>query len=869
MVVKKDINKQEKPTTICELLKGSVERFGGKVALQIKKGDSYETLTYIELYEKSRSLNSFLISFGIKKGDRVALLCENRPQWAIVFFGILGCGGVVVGIDVKLKPGEIKHILEHSEAKILFTSSQFGGIQFDERIISVDEDIFMDVTSQTDKFTQKRIDPDDPAMLVYTSGTTGTSKAVMLTHNNIISNVLGAAEVLTVNSMDNLLSVLPLNHMFELVGGLLGPLYYGAKITYITNLNTKVIQETMKETKTSVMQGVPLLFNLIYKGIMRRVEETMQPIPIIFSLNMKIAKVFRKLHIGKILFRRVRKEFGGHIKFFASGGAALDTEVASAFECMGMPIIQGYGLTETSPIVSVNSLKKNKIGSVGKPLPGVNVKIAQDGEIVVSGPNVMKGYFKDPDASASVIKNQEFYTGDIGFLDKDGFLYITGRKKNVIVTSAGKNIYPEEIEIVLGRSPYISEICVVGRKQKGAELPFVFITPDYDYFGRVGMKRDDITVRNVLKDEIKNLSEDLAEYKRVSGFTIFKGEFPKTTTRKIRRYELQKIAIKKISKIETEKVLDDFARKLRGVVATIAEIPEERISLDSDLNMDLGIDSLLKVEILVAIEAKCGIYIPDELLYRLQTFGDIVEFAKVYEKEKIPPRVIIEEEENIYDFLKERSPQRKFIKGSYSLFFRILSKWYFNLEIKNVENIIGLESFIITPNHNSLLDVPIVLSSLPRQIADKVFSPAAKDYFFDRHLLRRWFIKLIFDTFPFDRHGNYMKGIKKCKHAIREGKSLILFPEGTRSISGELQSFKVGLGALAFDLGIPIVPTYIRGLHEAFGKGMRFPKPNKIEVCFGNPIYMDLYKSKSGKLRNYEIYKWIIEDVRKEILKLK
>lgn len=860
--------RQTERKTVDELLKNSAARFGDRVALQMKKGDSYETLTYAELAFRSRNLSSFLTGFGIRKGDRVAILSENRPEWAIVYFGILGCGGVVVGVDPKLAPGETGHILSHSQAKLLFASSQCAGYQFDQRVISVDEDIFRKAISRTEVWAEPRSHPADLAMLVYTSGTTGAPKAVMLTHGNIVSNVLAAYEVLPAKSTDNFLSVLPLSHMFELVGGLLGPLYCGANVTYVPILSSAVLRSTMKETQTTVMQGAPLLFKLFYKGIMRTVEESIQPIPLIFSFNMNLARAFAPLHIGKILFRRVRKEFGGHIKYFVSGGAALEPEVALAFRSIGMPILEGYGLTETSPIVGVNTPKAHRIGSVGKPLPGVGVRISDEGEIAVRGPNVMKGYYGDTEATAAVLRNQELYTGDIGFLDRDGFLHVTGRKKSVIVTSAGRNIYPEEIEAVLGRSPYISELCVVPRKGKSGERPFIFIIPDYDHFARSGMSRDDSSVRKVLDEEIRSLSRDLAEYKRISDFAIFKGEFPKTAMRKIKRHELQQILGESRTEVEAEELVDDSTRRLRGVVAEIAEIPQGMIRLDSDLNMDLGVDSLLKVEILTAVERECGVHIPDELAHRVQTFRDVVEFVRKAEHGQIPAAIAVEEEDEGYDFLKERSALRQFIKSSLSFSLRIFSKWYFSLEVKNLENIAGLESFIITPNHNSLLDVPIVLSSLPRRTAENMFSPAAKDYFFDRHPVRRWFIRLAFETFPFDRHGDFMKGLKKCRRTIEEGKSLILFPEGTRSISGELQPFKVGLGAVALELNIPVVPTYVKGIHKAFGKGMLFPKPNKIEVRFGKPLSLDPYRAKSEELSNYEIYKEIIVDVRKEILRL-
>lgn len=854
--------------TIDQLLKSSRDKFGGEVALQIKRGEDYEKTTYDSLYEYAKNLSSFLTSKGIKKGERIAIFSENRPEWGIAYFAILLTGAVVVGIDIKLRKELIKDILTHSESRLLFSSSSCVEHLPDfDKVIIFDNDVFKRILDAEYEHTEVEVTPDDIAMLVYTSGTTGDSKAIMLTHNNIVSNVLAAYKFLPAKREDNFLSVLPLSHMFELVGGFLGPLYCGATVTYITSLTTSVIQKTMKETKTTIMQGIPLLFKLIYKGILRKVEESTQPIPLIFSLNMKLAKALRRLHIGKLLLRSVRREFGGHIKYFVSGGAALEPEAALGLECMGMPVLQGYGLTETSPIVSVNTLKANRIGSVGKPLPGVRLNILQDGEIVVEGPNVMKGYYKNPEFTSSVLKDRKFHTGDIGFLDGDGFLYITGRKKNVIVTQTGENVYPEEIEVVIERSPYIKEICVVGERQNGNEKPYAFIIPDYDYFRQCSIEIDSSTVMQILKKEINKYSEPLAEYKRLSDFSVFRGEFPKTTTKKVKRNELKKMIQEKVYKTGTEEIHDELTKKLLSLVSKVIEISEENINLNSDLSMDLGMDSLLRVEILTAIDKKLGIYIPDELSYKIQTFKDIVDTTREYEKKEIPVDSLSDEEE--YAFLKERSSLRNFIKSSLSLLFKVYAKWYFDLEVNGLENITGLKSFIITPNHNSLLDVPLVISTLSYKKAKYIFSPAAKDYFFDRNPVSGWFFKLAFDTFPFDRHVNFMSGLKKCKRTIEEGKSLILFPEGTRSLSGEILPFKVGLGAIAFELDVPIIPTYIRGIHEAFGKGMVFPRPNKIKVYFGKPIPIKPYKMRKTKNTiNYEIYQEIIKDVREEINKL-
>jgi long-chain acyl-CoA synthetase len=857
-----------RPAIIPEILSHSASLFSEKTALQTKTQDAYTGLTYSQLQGQSRGICAYLQKHGLKKGGRVGILSESRPEWAVVYFGILLCGGVVVGIDTKLRDREIESILAHSQAEVLFTSSDFAGRVDCAKTICLDDDEYRHAVTDRTEGALPEVIPGDLAMLVYTSGTTGSPKAVMLTHANIVSNVLAAHRAIPAYSSDRFLSVLPLNHLLELTGGLLGPIYSGSTVTYLRDISAAAIQKALKETRTTVMLGVPLMFKIMLSKVLNRIEESIQPVPAIFSFNMRMARASRRLRIGRLLLRRIRREFGGHVKHFICGGAPLEEEVEVAFRCMGMPILQGYGLTEASPVVSVNTKKVPRMGSVGRPLEGVAVRIAGDGEILVTGPNVMTGYYKDPQSTSSVLVEGELHTGDIGRLDTDGFLYITGRKKNIIVTATGKNIHPEEMEATLGVSPFISDICIVGKREGSAESPFAFVIPDYDHFGKLGLEKDDATVREVIRKEIQRLSRQLPDYERVSNLAIYKGEFPKTTTRKVKRTELVEIARDWLPVAERSVKMDDFAEHLKVLVAELCDIPGERISLDSDLSMDLGVDSLLKVEILTAVESELGIIIPDEVSHRISTFRELADLAREYQKERAGEHLTLEQEEEPYEFLKERSALRRFAKRYLAFCFRALSKWYFGLEVMGSDHLSKLGSFIITPNHNSLLDVPIVLSSLPRAVSERVFSPAAQDYFFEHHPFRKWFITLAFDAFPFDRQGNFMKALKKCKRTIEQGKSLILFPEGTRSTTGQLLPFRTGLAALAFDLGIPVVPTYIEGIHTAFGKGKLFPRPGKIRVRFGEPISMDKYQSGRSGRRRYDVYRDIMEDVRKEILKL-
>jgi long-chain acyl-CoA synthetase len=393
-----------------------------------------------------------------------------------------------------------------------------------------------------------QVDFDDVASIVYTSGTTGIPKGVMLTHRNIMFDVISAVPLFDVGPGDNFLSVLPLYHTFETTAGFLGPFYLGCKITYAESLKSHNILRNMQETGVTVMLGVPLLYQLFYDGILREVEE--KGLDKVFSVLFAVSRAFRNvigLNIGKILFSTVHKKFGGKIRFFCSGGAAIDPEVLKNFDLMGFTILQGYGLTESAPIITVCTMKENKYGSIGKPIPGVEVKIAGTepvGEILAFGPNIMKGYYKRKELSSRVVINGWLHTGDVGYKDEEGYLFITGRCKDVIVTGSGVNVYPDEIEFSLKKVPAIKESCVLGSKvtagvRKGTEQVIALIVPDMEFFEKTGNKEDDF-VQKTIADEIEKFNKKVADYKRIARFIIHKEELPKTRLRKVKRFMVRK-----------------------------------------------------------------------------------------------------------------------------------------------------------------------------------------------------------------------------------------------------------------------------------------------------------------------------------------
>jgi len=489
----------------------------------------------------------------------VAILGENRTEWVVSYFAVTCSGFVAVPIDRDLKEREIRHILEFSGSKVLIASEDYLKlIQYDrESLPALQTTISMEgrrdgsdmsfsdaLASGADglnrgstRFADAEVFPDDLAVLIFTSGTTGTSKGVMLSHNNIASNVVGASFHISVSSSDILLSVLPLHHTFEATAGMLTAFYQGACVCHGESLRR--IVDNLVETKATVMLGVPAIYEAIYKRIKAGIEQKGKAK---FSVAKGIANltelVLRK-SIRKKLFHQVHEKIGGHLRLLISGGAALAPEISKGFRELGIDFMQGYGLTEFSPIISVNRLDKFKDGTAGIPIPSCQVEIVDD-EIVVKGPSVMLGYYENQAATDEVLRDGWLHTGDLGYLDKQGFLWINGRSKSVIVTPNGKNIYPEEIEFLLQESDFILESIVWGGPDPdpGKVEVQAIIVPDSDKFdeefGASGW--DDEKIEEVVGQVVKRCNRQLANYKRIKKFVLRTEEFEKTTTRKIKRY---------------------------------------------------------------------------------------------------------------------------------------------------------------------------------------------------------------------------------------------------------------------------------------------------------------------------------------------
>ena len=535
--------------TIKEMLERNAEKYRDCVAFQMKEGKSYRKITYEKTLHLVRKIQTFLIKTGIKSGDRVALISENRPEWALSYLAIVGLGAIAVPLDAFLNPEEIQTLLKDSDTKAIILSKKYIDYIKKTKLewCSLFMEEFENFPTPTSTLTGE-VKLEDIASIVYTSGTTGAPKGVMLSHNNIMSNVVSVASLFDTVPKENLLSILPLHHTFETTVGFLAPFYKGSIITFAESLKSNKILANMQETGVTAMCGVPLLYQLLYNGIVREVEE--KNLSKLFSILFLISKFFRNVidvNLGKFLFASVHKKFGGKIRFFVSGGAALDPDIARNYEIMGFTMLQGYGLTESSPVLACCTLEKNKIGSVGQPVPGIEIRAAgpgKVGEILASGPSIMKGYYNQKELTSRVLIDNWLHTGDMGYLDENGYLFITGRSKDIIVTASGVNVYPEEIEFSLNKIPAVKESCVIGVKvkdgvRKGAEEVVALIVPDMEYLEKL-RNEDDESIKEMIAREVQNYNRRIADSKRIARFIICKDEFPKTRLKKLKRFELKK-----------------------------------------------------------------------------------------------------------------------------------------------------------------------------------------------------------------------------------------------------------------------------------------------------------------------------------------
>lgn len=548
---------------IKDLVNSSAEIYQNKAAYLVKNSmREYEEVSFNQAKKNMDELGTALINLGLK-GEKIAVIGENRYEWAISYLAVICGTGIVVPLDRMLPENEIESCLKRGEVTAVIYSDRVKDeiMNISEKLDDVKYFIGMDLKEEVGKFKSlelllKRgrtlldegnrdfldaeIDVNEVAEILFTSGTTSESKAVMLSHNNLAFNIMNQCSMLYIDDKDIFLSILPIHHVYECVCGFLTPFYRGCTVAYCEGL--KYIQKNMQEAKVTMMLGVPLIFETMYRKIWKEIEKQGKEklVKSMIKITNALGPVGKKMK--KKVFKSIYDQFGGNIRLFIAGAAAINPEVSKGFKDFGILALQGYGLSECAPIVALNPNTCPKDDAAGLPLFNTDVKIVDKnkegvGEIVTKGEHVMLGYYKDEKATKEVMKDGYFYTGDLGYLDEEGYVHITGRKKNVIITKNGKNVYPEEIEGLLNDLPYVKETMVYGKKEKNDILLSVQVLVDKD---KIKEEKGDISeeqVKDIIWSEIKKVNEGLVQYKRIKNLELRDKEFEKTTTMKIKRYK--------------------------------------------------------------------------------------------------------------------------------------------------------------------------------------------------------------------------------------------------------------------------------------------------------------------------------------------
>lgn len=561
--------------TIPEAFLESAKKFARKTALLYKRDNVYFPITYSQMAEKVKTLAVGMSKFGAQKGDRVAILSENRPEWTIADLATMLLGGIVIPLHTTFSPQAISKIIEHSQAKIVIVANNNllnkillsqNNLPYLEKIVLL-ERAAVEVEAWQDRIfywewllahndsnfhNNALLRPDDVCSIVYTSGTTGEPKGVMLTHNNFLSNSQAVTEIVAVKPSDIFLSFLPLSHVLERLAGYYAPLLSGATIAYAESI--KQLSANLKEIKPTFLISVPRIFEKMYETIWEKAKTSELKKKIFLWALRQGKKGIGHYLADQLVFKKIRKQLGGRLRLIVSGGAALNEKIARFFLKIGLIVLEGYGLTETSPVVAVNREKDFKIGAVGKIVPRVEVKISSDKEILVKGPNVFKGYYKNQEETQLAFnENGWFKTGDLGFLDKDGFLTIIGRRKEMLVTSGGKNVWPEAVESELSKDRFIASSIVLGNNRKfiGA-----LIAPDWQKVEQFFKENnwplqspEQLVNSKMLIDLFQQrldekVNPNLSEYEKIRAFKLLPRDFSQeqgelTPTLKLRRHVIE------------------------------------------------------------------------------------------------------------------------------------------------------------------------------------------------------------------------------------------------------------------------------------------------------------------------------------------
>lgn len=844
------------------------------VCMQMLIDDRLHRLTYGDFRKGVYGVAQLLHEAGLKRGDRVLLAGANSPYWGLSYFGILQAGAVAVPVDPDLDLARLRNISTSSNARFAIWDKDFyaqSGKALEQAKSSSGNIDF--ASFQMNEFCASAlaldaeprdldIRPDDVASLIFTSGTTGDPKGVMLTHDNFTSILSSLVPLFPLNHRDCSLSLLPLHHTFEFTCGLLLPLSCGTRITYIDELTGDNVVSAMKKTKVTALVGVPALWQLLARRIESRVRDRGNAASTLFNFLLNTNRSIGKslgVDLGKMLFSPVHKEFGGHLRILISGGAALPKDTQKLFAGLGLHLTEGYGLTEAAPVLTVAKPSvRAKFGSVGKAIPGVEVKIDSPnkdgiGEVLAKGDNVMLGYAENPRATQAVLSEDGWlHTGDLGKIDHKGRLTIVGRAKDVIVTTSGENVYPDDLEDMIGLPDSVEELTVVGLPDpKGDEQVALLAVPKKTSPMSNGI---DFSERSEqARKDLKKRFKDVPRAMRPTVVHFQPNALPRTATRKVKRKVVQE-ALQRMeheSRQDLPAVFTPLAEQIADVLSRLTGASKTQVRNSKRLAADLGIDSLMMNELQVELEELVGHELPSEKLAACETLS---ELQLLLEQEGLSRK-----QKNQEEAFKRKHPEstkKKKDEGvrmpefmqdlAKELILPIQLSFYnkvMDVRVEGKANIPHNRNTIIAANHCSHLDLGLIKSALG-EYGHGLMTLGAKDYFFEGDKARQFFFENLTNVIPVERKGGSDDGLRGAREALNKGKTLLIFPEGSRGSTGVITTFRSGIGYLALESKIDILPIYVEGSFDAMPKGRPLPTRRDLYVRIGAVLPYEEFSQK-------------------------
>ena len=879
----------------------SARKFPDNIALEIQRQQTVERVTFAELTSMSESVARWL-STQVPRDARVAILAANHPRWVAAYLGIIAAGRTAVPLDTAFHADQVKKLLVDSGASLLFCDLKHLPVAV-EAVDGINVGLVMtsaaaerdltpagasepDVGHNLDRNPDHDLDSifaagsagfqpvvpadDDLAAILYTSGTTADPKGVMLTHANLVGEANSVFRVLEIGPSDALLGILPMFHVLAQMANLFLPLFNGARVVYLETLNTTELLRALQEREITTFCVVPQFFYLIHERIFKELGKrgklTLRLVRTLMAFNRGLRRA--GVNAGKIFFGKIHATFGPHMRYVVTGGSRFDPAIARDFYSFGIDVLNAYGLTETTGGAFLSRPGHVVFGSVGPPLPGIEARIIDPkpvedgappaGEIAIRGAIVMKGYWHRSEATAEVLRDGWLYTGDLGYFDSHGDLFITGRRKEVIVLANGKNVYPEEIEAHYLQAPYVKEICVMALEARPgdptSERLHAVVVPNFELL----RERKIVNTKEAIRFEIEALSHKIASTKRLGSYDIWQEDLPRTTTRKLKRFQLEK-KVRELkqsggadSGIGADKPLtdddqlwlerDDVKRAL-AIVRESSRNHLDAIRPTHNLELDLGLDSMQRVELLTGLEQQLGGDVPESQLAEIYSVRDLVDAVLAsadrgegHAGAAMPAWSTILSEPVTDPEVLALARHHTFADVFFFLLGRLIylfARNRFHLKVSGLENLPEKGPYLLCSNHQSYIDPLVMTGALPWPLFRQVFALGTSEIFgrgFMRRLAR-WLRVVVLDP-----DANLVPAMRAGFFGLTHGRILILYPEGERTNDGNPTIFRKGAAILSVHAQAPIVPVAIEGFYQAWPRHKKYPKFANLQLTFGKPI---------------------------------